>query len=413
MESPNHKTKAFSSVAIKSVTILIINKVFAIYFGVSGIALLAHFQNLLNIMIHLSNEGVHRGISSIIHHKEMAMSKKQEYISIGFFFSIIILLVISAIIFIFDDFFLQYIPVKMNRNLFFLIIAITVIIFLLNLFFVSQILSKKKLNYYNFINLSGAILLITASLIGAQQQLIDIALVAYGIGHAINFLIIIYFVLKSKVLLPLRLKFSHKKIKKFYRFLLMAVSVLVFTKIVDFMIRDYAIDQFGLHLTGLWQSVVKLSDVYMALFLATVGATYYPRVSSLIFNSDQLRTYLKGILAIILPVTFVGLLLIFVFRGVILRILFSSEFVEAKYLIKYQLLGDFFSIISYVLTYIISAQARMGLFIMLQAGSAVFYMILVYFLTERYAAEGFPMAHAIRFAFFFIVLLILNRRMLF
>ena len=413
MEPPKQQSKAFSSVAIKSITILIINKIFAVYLGISGIALLAHFQNLFSIIIHLSHEGIHRGISNIFYYKEMSEKKRQNYLSVGFIFSILILLAVTTFIFFMDDFFFQYFPVEMNINFFFSIIVIAAIIFIINLFFVSQILSTQRIRFYNFINLSGALLLILSSLIGVQKQLIDVALIAYSIGHAINFLIVFIIAFRSGILLPVKFQLKNKKIKKLSHFLLMAISVLLFSKIADFIVRDYSLDYFGVHLTGLWQSVVKLSDVYMSLFLATVGATYYPKVSSLIFNSDKLRTYLKDVLSVILPVTLAGLFIIFIFRDLILRLLFSDEFVEAEFLIKYQLIGDFFSIISYILTYIISAQARTLLFIMLQAGSAVFYLILVYFFTERFAIEGFPMAHAVRFICFFIILLVLNRRMIF
>src|SRR5690606_6889300 len=123
-------------------------------------------------------------------------------------------------------------------------------------------------------------------------------------------------------------------------------------------VRQYALDQFGFHLTGLWQSVVKISDSYMSLFISTVGVVFYPQVSALVFDTDQLRKYIKDVLYIVIPVTAGGLILIYIFREPVLHILFSKEFTPAHHLIRFQLVGDFFGVISYLLIYIVSAQAR-------------------------------------------------------
>ncbi|MFW5760232.1 MAG: oligosaccharide flippase family protein, partial [Cyclobacteriaceae bacterium] len=206
---------------------------------------------------------------------------------------------------------------------------------------------------------------------------------------------------------------SRSALRKLSEFLLMALSVLLFTKLADFIVRDFAIETFGLHYTGLWQAVVKISDTYMDIFIATIGSVYYPQVTSLIFNSNHLRKYLKEMLSIVVPISVVGLVVLFLLRKPVIILIFSEEFGHAVHLFKFQLIGDFFCIISYLLTFIIAAQARTSLFILLQAGSALFYIGLVVLLSQWHSIEAIPLAHAIRFGLFLMVLIVLNKRILF
>ena len=177
---------------------------------------------------------------------------------------------------------------------------------------------------------------------------------------------------------PVKERMAVQDFRKLGEFVLMALSVLLFGKITDFIIRDYAIQHFGLHQTGLWQSIVKISDGYMMLFINTVGIVYYPQISALILNTDRLRQYLRDVLKIVIIVSVTGLILIYVARMPVLTLLYNKEFIPAGDLMPMQFIGDFFCIISYLLTYIISAQARTRTFIVLQAVSTVFYIFLVY-----------------------------------
>jgi PST family polysaccharide transporter len=215
------------------------------------------------------------------------------------------------------------------------------------------------------------------------------------------------------ILLPLTSRLSMKDYGKLGEFILMALSILFFGKVTDFIIRDYAIQSFGMLHTGLWQSIVKLSDGYMMLFINTVGIVYYPQVSSLILNTDHLRQYLRDVLKIVIIISAIGLVLIYILREPLLILLYNREFVPAGDLMPLQFVGDFFCIIAYLLTYIISAQARTRTFIILQAASAVFYLFLVYLLSSSLGIAGIPAAHAVRYFVLAIILIILNKRIIF
>jgi PST family polysaccharide transporter len=260
--------------------------------------------------------------------------------------------------------------------------------------------------------ITSIILLIVVYLISETNPLLY-ALLAFVFSHAAGLLFSAYYVIKNKYVSIVKASLPADGFSKLGEFVLMASSVLIFGKLTDFIIRDYAIQHFGLHLTGLWQSVVKISDNYMMLFINTVGIVYYPQISALIFDTDQLRIYLRDVIKIVLFVSITGLSLIYLFRQPVLIILFDRNFLPAEELMPFQLIGDFFCFLAYLLTYIISAQARTRTFIFLQAGSAIFYIGLVIFFTSMYGIEGIPVAHAARYGLLFLILIFLNKRILF
>ncbi|MFN6944029.1 MAG: hypothetical protein ACK4ND_03710 [Cytophagaceae bacterium] len=112
------------------------------------------------------------------------------------------------------------------------------------------------------------------------------------------------------------------------------------------------------------------------------------------------------------PIIVAGLLFIYFFGDEILELFFQESFSAGSFLLPFQLIGDFFRMFSYLLAFIISAQARIYLFISSQALSAGLYIILVWLGVEYFQLEGLPIAHAVRFFVFFIFTALVYRKLL-
>jgi len=405
-------TWSFLSVAIKSASSIIINKIIAVQYGTAGISLLAHFQNLISLITQIPNDGVNRGIIKYWSGKELGNIEKNKILFMGFIMNLIILFISLIILFFLKQYFFRDFNFIIKvPELIVLIIAIS--IYIIHLFILSVILSFQKIKIYSVINAITSIIVVVATAITAQGNVLKITLYAYLIAQSAGIFFTIAYSIRNKLI-----RFSYtgnqrKTISRLGEFVLMAISVLVFGKLTDFIVRDYAIQSFGLNQTGLWQSVVKISDGYLMLFINTVGIVYYPQVSALLLNSNKLRYYLHDVLKITVPVTLIGLSIIYFAREPIIIILFNSEFLPAADLVPMQLIGDFFCILAYLLTYIISAQSRTRVFISLQAGSAVLYVLLIYILTHYSGIQGIPQAHAIRYSILVLILIFLNKRILF
>jgi O-antigen/teichoic acid export membrane protein len=405
-------TWSFSSIVIKSICALAVNKMIAVYFGTVGITIFAHFQNLISLITQVPNDGVNRGIIKYWSGNELNQNEKYKLFKAGFILNIIILVITLILIYVFRGYVLR--DFDFNFNVLTLILFLTgILLYIIHLFLLSVILSYQKIKIYALINAIASIVVVLAILVISGTKNLYYTLITFILAQAAASVLSFIYCLNKMYIKPVKERMAAQDFRKLGEFVLMALSVLLFGKITDFIIRDYAIQHFGLHQTGLWQSIVKISDGYMMLFINTVGIVYYPQISALILNTDRLRQYLRDVLKIVIIVSVTGLILIYVGRIPVLTLLYNKEFIPAGDLMPMQFIGDFFCIISYLLTYIISAQARTRTFIILQAVSTVFYIFLVYIFSTYSGIEGIPIAHAIRYLILAIILIILNKRIIF
>lgn len=405
-------TWSILSVAVKSVSSILVSKIIAVQYGTAGISLLAHFQNLISLTTQIPNDGVNRGIIKYWSGKELSKIEKSKILFTGFIMNLSILFFSLFILFFLRQYFFRDFNFIIKApELIILVIAIS--IYIIHLFLLSIILSFQKIKIYSIINALTSIIVVVVTAIIAHGNVLKIALYAYLITQSTGIFFTIVYSVRNKLIRFSYTGIQRKTIGRLGEFVLMAVSVLVFGKLTDFIVRDYAIQSFGLHQTGLWQSIVKISDGYLMLFINTVGIVYYPQVSALLLDSNRLRSYLRDVLKIVIPVTVIGLSIVYLAREPIVTLLFNSEFLPAVELMPMQIIGDFFCILAYLLTYIISAQSRTRIFISLQAGSALLYVSLIYILTQYSGIQGIPLAHAIRYGILVLILIILNKRIIF
>jgi PST family polysaccharide transporter len=356
---------------------------------------------------------VNRGIIKYWSNNQVGDQEKQKILSAGIWLNILLYAGSVILLIVFSDYFLSVFHFHLSSTWIILLLLAGLFIYIINLFFLSVILSFQYIKPYAIITMAGAVLLTLFCLAGVRTGILEYSLILFLAGSAANIFFTIFFIIKHRMVKPVNMNMGIENLKKLGEFILMAASVLIFSKGVEFYARSLSISEFGLHHTGLWQAVVKMSDGYMMVFINTVGIIYYPQVSALILDTEQLRVYVRDVLKIVGILTLAGLVLIYIFRFPILHLLYSTDFYPAADLMPLQFLGDFLCIISYLLMYIISAQSRTREFIGLQALSAGFYILLIHWFMPFMDVITFPAAHAIRCAVYFSVLVILNRRLLF
>ena len=214
--------------------------------------------------------------------------------------------------------------------------------------------------------------------------------------------------LKKLFILP-----SQKYLGRLGEFILMALSIVIFSKAVDFMIRQYAINEFPVDETGFWQSVVRISDLYLMGFVAILSMVYYPKVSAIIKIEDQLKEYVKSFFWKITSIAAVVLIFVYLFRVQILILFFDPNFVYAEYLFPFQLIGDLFKMSSWILSFLLLAQSRTRLFIISQFVFAIIFVAITYYLSSLNGIEGFPQAYAYKNSLYLLFVFWVYRKLIF
>ena len=190
---------------------------------------------------------------------------------------------------------------------------------------------------------------------------------------------------------------SRVALRALGRFVLMAGSVLVFGRAVDFAVRALLIQRFGLAQTDLWQAVAKLSDNYTMVVAAVLSGVFFPRLAALSGQPAAARAYTGAVLRLLALGLAAGLGLIYALRDWLLPLLFAPRLLAARELLAPQLLGDWAKFLTWVLLIPLLAQARLGRYVAAQASSAVLYVALLVVLVPARGLSGVVLAHALRF----------------
>lgn len=406
---------SFTAVVFRALGGLTINKLFAVLLGTSGITLLSHFQNLTALFTLLPNEGVNRSIMKYWSDAQITEEDKKRIFKTGFWVTLSIFGITLGLLYFWQQqYFFDRFMVELSPQKFLLIFIPAVFLMLMSGYLNSVILALRKVKVYAIINIISLFVLVGIVYLGVKFGTIDEALLSFAAGYGLMSIVAFAYLVYNRR--KVRISFGApdwQSLKKISKFIAMAISAIVFGRLLDFMVRDYVIEIYGLDKTGLWQSVAKMSTSYLLVFTGTVGVVYYPKMASLIHDKIALKSYVLKVMGFVAFVSVLCLGVYFLNKEFVLKLFFDNGFERAAYLVRYQVIGDLFCILSYLLAYLLSARVQTIKYIGAQLVSALIYVAVISSLLEHYELEALTLGYMWRYVGFFIILLIFNRKTLF
>ena len=405
------------SVASRALATVVVNKLFAVYYGPNGITLLAHFQNLIAILSTVPNGGINVGIIKHLATEKAGSVAYKKYFTAGLYLNLLALAGGIGIFFLSRDYyfgiFLEHTEPGTHWR-WYLGFFFGSALLVLNLFLINVLLARGKLPLYVISLLIASILSVIGTVVGAGRMQVGAVLLLFLMGQGVAFFVSLLYAWRKELLPSMALKGSSRRVYlDLGKFVVMALSNVFFVRFVDFFVRDYVIGEFDLYQTGLWQSVAKISDNYTMVFTSLMGMLYYPRIAALLPQPDELRGFVRQAYLLVVPLVAGGLLFFYLFSDFLITLLYEPQFVQARFLLDYQLLGDFLKMASFLLSYIISVRADVKLYIATQGISALLYVGLLLLLLEPFGLEGVTMAHTLRYAAYLAFHLVYFRKLLF
>ncbi|WP_426492294.1 hypothetical protein [Hymenobacter sp. 102] len=388
---------AGSAVAVGARTggALLLNKLLAVYGGAGGLTLLAHFQNLMALFTTLPNDGVHVGAVKYLAPLQAGSGRYRVWLGAGLVLNGGAVLVGAALLLLLPG---PLVSVFGAGEGWVGLFLLGLLLLVGHAFVVTVLLAAGRLRAY--VGLTVLLSALGPAAVGTVLYLggsVATALLAYLLAQGLTLLPAAGVAARAGLLPALRGPVSGVALRGLGRFLLMALSVLVFSKAVDFSLRELLIRQFGLAATDLWQAVAKLSDNYTMVFSALMSSVYYPRLAALSGRPRERARFVRAVLALLAPVLAAGLGLLWLLRGWLLPLLFEPRFAAAGFLLAPQLLADWLKLLTWILLFLLTAQARVGRYVLVQGASAVVLGGLLVLLLPHYGLLGAPLAQAVRY----------------
>lgn len=394
------------SVFVRLISGFAISKFMAVYIGPSGMAISGNLSNFMQSIQNLCSLGVKSGIIKYVAECKEDRSRYKHIISSGFLISISIGFLLSALLFLFSNSFSVLVFDTIGYSYLFKVSALVVPFFTVQVFFIAVINGLKKVTDLVVINivtyLSSAILII---LLMNRNQL-EGALLAIVITPFFLFcsLFIKYKLLKEIIRNISVFNISNRFLLKITSFFSMTLFSGIMFPFIFLLIRSYIIDNVGVEEAGYWEAIRKISNYYM-LFVYTLYEIYLLPLLSENKSRNGFRTIVFGFYKSILPFVFIGFLLIFLFKFIIIKLILTDEFLPMNNLFLWQLLGDFFRIIFLAISYQFLAKKMIKTYIICE----IIYMLLLYFFSicciDYFGVLGAVKGHAIS-SFLYLMLLI-------
>ena len=383
------------AVAARAAGALVLGKLLAVYGGPGGLTLLAHFQNLMALFTTLPNDGVHVGVVKYLAPLRAGSGRYRAWLGAALLLNAAAVLLGLALVLLVPGPLVGVFGAGVGWSLLF---GLGLALLVGHALVVTVLLAAGRLGaYVGLTVLLSALgpLAVAAVLLGGGT--VAAALLAYLLAQGLTLGPALWVAGRAGLLPRLRGRRSPAALRGLGRFLLMALSVLLFSKVVDFSLREVLIRQFGLAATDLWQAVAKLSDNYTMVFSALMSSVYYPRLAALSARPHERGRFVRLVLALLAPVLALGLATLWLARAWLLPLLFEPRFAAADFLLGPQLLADWAKFLTWTLLFLLTAQARVGRYVAVQAGSAAVFAGLLALLLPRYGLLGAPLAQAARF----------------
>jgi O-antigen/teichoic acid export membrane protein len=403
------------SVVLKIFTGLISSKIIAVFLGAPGMALVGNMRNFFTSVETISTLGFQNGIVKYSAENRENDSELKKVISTIFFCLIGASLLFGLILFLFasnwnDEVF----GPNFSYDFVFQILALAVPFYVVNVFLVNIINGFGKFKAVILINIFGNIIGLVVSILLIYKYKVSGALISVAITPALLFFLSLFYSSKE-FSLQKNISFSSFDlaiIKKLSSYSIMALVYGFIGPLVYLAIRNNIIENLGIEQAGYWSAMERISSNYL-LFISTLLSVYFLPKLVLAQNNLETKKVFWKYYKTILPIFIFGLGLVYIFRNIIVKILFTEDMLPVSNLFFWQLIGDILKATSIILGYQFFAKKMTTAFIISEIFSlGILYVSSVYFV-PIYQIEGVVIAHALTYGIYLIVLSIYFRKSLF
>ena len=204
---------------------------------------------------------------------------------------------------------------------------------------------------------------------------------------------------------PLSHGFSAQEARGAMAFVPMAVTSAVAMPLVQILIRDNVVAHSGMGAVGLLQGVVRISDMYLGVASGMFAMYFFPRFSEIRDADELLREAKRGLL-IIVPAVAVVSLAIYLLRDLIVRLIFTPDFLPMRDLFGWQMVGNTLKMVGWLFGYLLLAKANAYAMAALEILTIGVWWLLSLYLIRSNGAVGATQAFAATYALYSIATLI-------
>jgi PST family polysaccharide transporter len=407
-------TWSAASTLIRMIASFVSIKVVAKLIGPTGIALIGQFMNSIAMISSLSTGFISQGVTKYVAENYADANEQKKVIGNAFKITIFSTLITSVMVALFYRPISYYIFQNHKYDELIILLAASLALYSLNTLLLSILNGLKQFRKFTIINICISLATVGVSVALVYWQGLYGALLNCIVSQAIIVLVTIIFLRNQYWVkwLFARTDIDWSVIKKLGGFIVMTIVVSMLSPYVQIFVRQQITKNISLEAAGLWEGVNRISTMYLLLITTSITTYYLPRLSE-IKDAYLVKREIQKTMAIVLPVLAIVCFGIYLFRDLIIQILFSHEFTGMRDLFAAQMLGDFLRIASWLIAMLFWAKAMTRLFIITEITFNLLYILLVKLLVQEFGLVGATYAYTVNYFIYLITVIILFRQVLF
>lgn len=414
LEAVRVSLSGFFVTAFKMVTGFISLKVVASLIGPSGVALIGQLNNFSTIILQLANGGITVGLTKYVSEHSSDESRYRKYIAAGIYITLIASAIVSLCLIFGAGILSRQVLGSSNYNFIFIVFGLSLILYSLNAFVLAISNGFKEYRIYFLSNLAGSVIGLLFTVFLTFKYGINGALISVVTFQSVAFLCTIAFFLKNRWLQPKVLFSGVDKtiVRQLFSFSMMALVAAMNGPLNQMFIRNYIISHNSLHDAGIWEGVNRISNMYLYVVMTALSIYFLPKLASLSAKS-AIQKEIFNTYKLIMPFLIIGALGIYMFRNLIIQVLFTNEFTPMGELFPYQLAGDICKMAGWVLGYLMLAKAMTRAYLLMeiisfssQIGFSILFLNMV-------GLKGAPIGYTLGHLTYFLFMVFIFRDYLF
>ena len=395
------------STLVKMVTGFVSMKVVASIIGPAGVAMLGQLSNFTTIVLRFASGGINNGITKYVSEYKHKNNQLALYLSNALRIVSICSLVIGLTILVFHRGLSKIIMLSDEYGYVFIIFGITVLMYALNDMLLSILNGLKEFQRYVKISIANSIVGLVFTVFFVLKFGLKGALISMVTYQSVMLFVTIWMVRKLPWLTYefFKEKISRPIVRQYFQFSIMTLVSTACVPVSQLLLRTNVISMLSVEQAGWWEGMNRISHMYLMVITSSFGVYYLPRLSEIKNKYGLKREILKSY-AVVIPLLIVGFSIIYIFRHLIIRILFSPEFYPMEKLFIWQLMGDIFKISSWLLSFLMLAKAKTKLFVITEFSSSAIYLLLGFLLVKINGIIGLTQAYMINYILYTMIMFI-------
>lgn len=398
---------------IKMLSGVISVKIVATLIGPAGVAYIGQFQSFLTITNSGSTLGIGQGTIKYLAEHRADENQYKKILSTSFIITIISSSIIAILILLFHQQ-LSFCLFNTTTYSFVLIaLALTLVIYSFGQILICALNGFQEIRKLIFARIIGNILGLAITIFLVFWASLEGALLALVVSQIIGFGVLVYYSQKSEWYKKSNFLngWDKQNFLLLGQFSMMTFVSVILLNIRQIYLRDFIIVELSPEAAGYWQAIWKISEIYLTVITFSLSVYYLPKLASIHDKKELQQEIFKGY-RMLLPTVLVLSSLIFLFRDIIILLLFTEDFAAVRDLFFYQLVGDVFKIASWILSFLMVAKAMTKTFIFTEIIFVLLFAILSLIAVEWYGLIGMTYAFALTYIIYFIVMLVLFREII-